>query len=59
MQLAERPGEAFLNQIVGGNNIAGQRPGITPKARNMYRYLLSNVGHARLPPLAAAGAKVK
>jgi hypothetical protein len=45
MQFAKRPGEAFLNQIVGGHNIAGQRSGIAPQAWNMCFNLLSNIRH--------------
>jgi hypothetical protein len=55
MEFAEGSREAVLNEIVSGNEVAGQRPRIASQAGNFAFDVLIKVGHSGLLPMAAIG----
>src|SRR6185437_16390967 len=49
MLLRQAADQAILNQIVGSDRIAGQRPGIPPQAWNLSFYASAEIGHRYFP----------
>jgi hypothetical protein len=56
MQLAERAGEAILDEVVGGEDVPRQCPRVATKAGYFGFDLPVDIGHEMLPTLSATGA---
>jgi hypothetical protein len=48
--LAKCAGECFLHEIVGANGVAGQRPRIAPKPRDLLFQMVMIIGHDHSSP---------
>ncbi len=55
MQFAEGAGEAILHEIVRRGDVASQRTGIAPQARNLCFDAAMDIGHEKPPQLVATG----